>query len=285
MPASKNSADLVDAIIQTRKISAEIAASALSDIDGESEFQVAKKLISEMKNRNEIFPTGWYDPPPAGIGVLFDQKSFGRLHYDSLRNPSYWPSKEYRFEKESVGMIYISPVNRETGMLGDIGLTVYKGENEKIKQHVKAVHDAVFEVAQRTEVGMKFSEVCLLARKLFRDKFKMTRWVAISSDPNQTMNLGHTVPGTFDDNFSLKNRFEEIRESIRTKRIHLVDTENFEIPKTCAFTVESRLEDANNPELPSVYFQFIVCFKEGQKLILENFRDIFQVLKMDYMAT
>ena len=111
----------------------------------------------------------------------------------------------------------------------------------------------------------------------------MTRWVAISSDPNQTMNLGHTIPGTFNDGFLPGDSFEKTRESIRTKRIHLIDTENFEIPESCAFTVELRLEDANNPDLPSVYFQFIVCFRNGEKMILDNFIEIFHAVGMDYM--
>ena len=89
MPLSKNFTDPIDAVIQTRKISEEIAAKVLGDIDGKSESQVAEELFAEMKNRSEIFPTGWYDPPPGGVSILFDEAPFERLKFDSLRNSKY----------------------------------------------------------------------------------------------------------------------------------------------------------------------------------------------------
>lgn len=273
--------DLIDAVIQTRKTAAEIFAKSLADIAGNSEVEVANKILAETKNHSQIFEAGWYDPPPSGIAVIFDQKPFKRLQYDSLRKPEYWPKQTFKFEPETVGMVYSSAVDRATGMLGDIGLSVYLGKDKKIKDHIRETYASILGIAEYVQVGMKFSELCSFARNSFQNKYKFTRWV-VRSKPNHSINLGHTVPGSFED-LTFGDDFEQVKETIPAKRIFIMETENFQIPETCAFTIESRLENLNKPELPSVYFHFIVCFNKGEKQILENFSQIFNVMGMDYM--
>ena len=273
--------DLINSVIKTRELGADIFTTALTNINGLSEFEIKEKLASEIKKHHEIFPEGWYSPPPSGIAVLLGND---RLHYDSLRNEIFWPQKNIFFEKESVGLIYFSPIARNTGMIGDLGFTVYRGNDEKTKQHLKNVYTVILQIAEHTKVGMKFSEISSFALNLYKNKFKPTKWVTISS-PNFAINLGHSIPGSFEDNFTFGNDYEEIKETIRTKRVHINDAEHFKIPETCAFTIESRLEDINDPNMPSGYFHFIVCFNKGQKTILENYSQIFSKVDMDYMNT
>lgn len=276
--------DLIETVIKTRELSARIAAQCLSDIDNASEIEIHESILEKMSVSESIFPRGWYDPPIGGVSVLFDEAPFERLKYDSLRNPLYWSSNN-TFKAESVASIYFSPVDRQTGVLGDIGFTIYKGKSDDIKKHLKKCHDAVYEIAEYVKVGMKVSDLCLYAKSLFANKLlRRTRWVAINSDPNQTINLGHSVPGTFEKDFTVSENFEEMREIIKSKRVPLIDTENFKFPETCAFVVESRLEDFNNPSLPSAYFQFFVCFNGGKKTILD-YGDIFKIFGMDYMKS
>ena len=111
----------------------------------------------------------------------------------------------------------------------------------------------------------------------------MTKWVPISSDPNVAINLGHSLPGSFEKNFIFGNGYEQTKETIRTKRVPVIETEHFKIPGTCAFTIESRLEDLNDPDIPSAYFHFIVCFNNGKKTILGNYKQVFKTVGMDYM--
>jgi|SRR3989344_4105275 len=275
--------DLIDAVIKTRKISAEIAAQSLLRIDNVSEIEINKSILSKMSECDDIFPEGWYAPPPGGISILFDEAPFERLQYDSLRNPAYWSNEKNIFKKESVGSVYFSPVDKKTRMMGDIGFTIYRGDSEEIKQHLKNVYSSILKIAEHAQVGMKFSDLCSFASNLFKNKLKPTRWVTISSDPNQSINLGHSITGSFESNLTFGDTFEEIRETLKNKRVALIDTENFEIPDTCAFIVESRLEDWNNSKLPSAYFQFIVCFDNGKKKILGCFEEIFNTVGMNYM--
>ena len=148
--------NLIDAIIQTRKTATRIALKSLENITGITETELRDKIISEIKNQKEIYPEGYYSPPPYGIGVIFDQKPFVRFKYDSLRNPDFWPKENSFFEKESVGMVYFSPVDRKTSMIGDVGFTFYGGDNEEIKEHIKKCYAAILEIAKYAEVGMKF---------------------------------------------------------------------------------------------------------------------------------
>ena len=276
--------ELIDSVLKTRKLAAEIAGESLWDIENTSEIEIHKLIISKMSTHGSIFPTGWYDPPQDGISVLFDEAPFERLLYDSLRNPKYLPSKTHKFSKEAVGSIYLSPVSKTTNTLADIGFTIYRGENEKIKQHFKKSYNVVLTIAQYTQEGMKFSELCKFASDLFiKNNLKPSKRTLMSSDQNQSLNLGHSIPGSLENEKITGTSFEEIKENIRTKRIHFIDTENFQIPKTFAFTVESRLEDASDSTMPSVSWHFIVCFDNGKKTILENCSEIFKVVGMDYM--
>src|SRR3990167_1390121 len=188
--------ELIDAIIKTRETVSDIFVKSLVNLEGNSEVEIVKKILTEIKNHNEIFPEGWYSPPPAGVAVLLDQKPFERLKYDSLRNPDFWPKENLRLEKETVGLVFFSPIDRKTNMIGDIGFTLYRGDNQKIKSHLRKSYAAILEIAKYAEIGMKFSELCSFADQSFKNKFKITKWAPISSDPNQSINIGHTIPGS-----------------------------------------------------------------------------------------
>jgi hypothetical protein len=247
--------------------------------------EVRDKILAGVKNHSELFPLGWYDPPQGGVGILFDEKPFKRLQFDSLRKSEYWPNETSKFEKETVGMIYLSPIDRKTNMIGDIGFIVYRGEDAEIKKHIKTCYDIILGIAEHAEIGMSFSELCTFAKKSYKDKLKASKWITLFLHPlnDDDVNIGHTVPGSFETNFNFGNTFEEIRETIRTKRIFINSGEKFKIPETCAFTIEARLADAKKEYLPNVFFHLIVCFNKGNKIILDNFKEIFNTVGMEYM--
>jgi hypothetical protein len=275
--------DLIETIIRTRKIASEIACKSLINIEGISEVELRERILSEVATHSELYPKGWYDPPQDGISVLFAQKPFARLIFNSMRNPKFWPNENSKFTKDTVGIVYLSPVDVKTGMLGDIAFTIYNGNEEEIKNHIRKCYKAILKVAKHAEVGMKFSDLYKYAINSFADEFKIIGEMTTNSDPNKGDNLGHTIPGSFEQDLILGNSFEEVRDTLRTKRIYINEVENFEIRETCAFTLEARLEDSNKPELPKIYFHFIVCFDKGEKTILENFENIFKAVNMDYI--
>lgn len=275
--------DFIKAIKETREIASEIANKSLLNIKHLSEVELREKILSEVLLHNNLFPKGWYDPPPSGVGILFDATPFKRLQFSSLRDEKCFPNKNCTFENESVGMVYFSPIDKVTNMIGDIGLTVYNGNNEKIKQHIKKCYDTTYAIADYAKVGMTFSELFSFAMDLFKNEFKLVEWMTTTSDPNKGINLGHTIPGSFGEGLEFGNSFEQVRETITKNRIYINQVENFQIPQNCAFTVEARLADVNDPELPNTFFHFIVTFDNGQKEILENFENIFKTVNMNYL--
>ena len=275
--------DLIAAVIKTRKSAEQITINSLENIAGISELALKEKILVESATHGELFPKGWYDPPEGGVAVLFDQKPFKRLRFETLRNSLSWPTSTSYFNTESVGMVYLSPVDRETKILGDIGFTIYGGNDEKVKEHIKKCYGLIVSIAKHAQVGMKFSDLYQYGEGLLQDSIKIIGWMVTTSSNPSGYNFGHTVPGSFGNDINFPNSFEEIKDVIRNERTYINEIENFIIPETCAFTVEIRLGNPDDENLPSVFFHFMVCFEKGKKTIMEGFEEIFNKVGMEWM--
>lgn len=267
----------VDAIVSARQKTADCMVAGLQSRRGDSESDVRDAFLQHLSNEQSLFPEGWYDPPPGGSSVLFSQKPFSRLQYESLRTEMYWPDENFSFADETVGALYLSSVDRETRMIGDVALTVYNGKDRAVQNHIKHCHDVIYSIANFSAVGMKFSELHLFAKNLIEKEGLKIGWMANDRD----LNFGHTVPGSY-SSVEFGSTFEQIREAIRTQRTFIHASEEFSIPEAVAFTVEARLVDIDET-LPNTLFHFIVIFREGEKHILSNFDKIFKHMSMDYM--
>ncbi|HEY4522448.1 MAG TPA: hypothetical protein VJH91_02325 [Candidatus Paceibacterota bacterium] len=271
----------ISVIERTRKTASNILSASLSNVRGKTEKEIRDRILEETAKHAELFPTGWYDPPPGGIAVLFDNVPYKRLQFDTLRKEEAWPA-ESRCESESVGIVYLSPVDKATGMFGDTGLTLYSGQDENIRQHLKTCLQLVLGVAEKAEVGMRFNDLYAFAMDHFRaEGQKMIGWMTTTHDPLK-INLGHTVPGSYDDGTVLGVTFEDTKEAIRSRRVYINQEEAFMIPPTCAFTVEARLTDLE-AKLPNAFFHVIVTFTDGRKRVLTDFDTVFRTAGMDYM--
>ena len=279
--------NLIKAIEDTRNIASSVVLKCLDSINGATEKEIRDKVLVELSKYDQIFPLGWYDPPYAGVAVLFGNKTYDRLKFESLRDPAYLANDSHIYNKESVGILYLSPVDRQTGIIGDFGLTIYNGNNETIRKHIRHCYDLLFEVANYANVGMSFSSLYDYAIKTFIDKgHKKIAWMSTTiweetGDNKRKINFGHTVPGSYGD-LNLGNSFDEIKESIRVNRLFIEDGENFMIPETCGFTLEFRLTDEGG-SMPNTHFHLMIVFENGERKILSNFNEIFIKMGMDYM--
>src|SRR4030042_4530690 len=90
---------------------------ALDSKERISEKEFAKRWLAEIGKSSEVFPQGWYQPPPAGIGVLFaTDEDTERISFRSLRYRKYWPRDDVFLECEKgLIMVYFSAVERNTG--------------------------------------------------------------------------------------------------------------------------------------------------------------------------
>ncbi|OGY23078.1 MAG: hypothetical protein A2172_05210 [Candidatus Woykebacteria bacterium RBG_13_40_15] len=276
----------IDICNNTRNLAAKYVEEVLKDSTTISEAEFRDKIKNKFAENKNIYERGWYEPPPFGIAALFSEiNNFGRLRFDTLRKQEFWSSTKYRMEKGSVGIVYLSPVNRGTATIGDFGLTIYQGDNVSIKQHFKNSLDVIEQIADYTQVGMEFREIHNQARKLFKE-------IGVNNDRTVTYtdkvgtNLGHTIPWTWENPSELEinvinsRDFNKIKDLISHKRINVNREEKFKVPENVAFTIEARLEDTNNLSLPLVFFHVIVQFIDGNKRVNSNFNSVFKLLKM-----
>jgi len=278
-------ADSIQAIIKTREKASQIIIKCLTNIEGLFELEIKNKILQEIEDHSELYPKGWYDPPPDGISILLDQDPFERLQYNTLRDKIWWPNTISKLRKETVGMVYISPLDHKTGMMGDIGFTFYTGIDEEVKKHIKECHDVILLIAEAAVVGMKFSDLYAAAEALLINRSKAIKWMTTTNDPTLGTNLGHIIPGSLGNTSNLGDNFDDVKNTITKNRIYINGFENFVIPPTCAFTIEARLVDIEKGYLPNIFFHFIVCFKEGERTILGNLEKIFKMFRMDYMES
>src|SRR3989344_1714664 len=268
------------AIERTRKKASSIMAAVVANIAGQSESAVRDAMSTAVKSDHNMFAAGWYDPPPGGFAVLFGETPVDRLKYDTLRDPKFFPRDDIYFTDETVAQLHLCPIDRESGLFGDFGGTIYRGHDSKIREHVKDVRDLIIEIAQHASVGMTFRDLFAYAQTRFAEKQKVIAWMSTVHDVMK-VNLGHTVPGSYQERTRFSS-LEEAKEFIQKNRVFINKKQDFMIPATCAFTVEARLTDPSL-SLPNVYFHVIVCFSEGKKTVLTNFDDVFRAAEMQYM--
>lgn len=287
--------DKLEIIKQTRKIAADTLLIVLKEVlqkeNKISEAGFASKWLKQLRKYPEIFPNGWYEPPPFGIGVLItDSNNPQRISYDNLRFERNWPRENVFLDKKS-GLIYLfaSPVDKQSGIIGDFGITIYFGNKDPIKNHLKKCLKINKEILSFANIGMSFAEVYEYAEKLFSQN-GLANQVLSFTDPSK-FNFGHTIPSTdiewSDEETKIvkSEDWSKIKDLISKRRIFVNRVEQFKIKPGVAFTIEPRLKVLADSNLPtSLSFHMIGVFnKNGEKELLTNFDEIFKLVGMDYM--
>ena len=267
----------IDTCLQTRALAAKAVGSVLQSANGISESEFADKFNTELRTHKNFHPGGWYDPPPNGVAVLFaESNNFQRLQFDTLRKQQYWPKQEIKLGENSVGMVYASPVDNKSGIIGDIGLSFYTGQDQKIKQHLIRSLEVIKKAAEFADVKMEFRELHNHAQKLFA-KASLNNDRTVTYADSVGTNLGHAIPWTHKDPTESEqaiisgSSFEKLKNLISSKRVNVNSRENFKIPENIVFTFEARLEDSNDLQMPSVFYHLLVAFKEGEREIISGF--------------
>lgn len=256
-----------------------------------SEIEFRDTLREKIEADKSLWPRGWYEPPPVGIAILFSNSDdYRRLQFDTLRKEEFWPSDNYSLKKESVGIIYASPVDRLTGIIGDWGGTIYRGSDLSVRAHFQNCLATMEQVLERIASGIQFREIHDITQSIFEKRHLTNRRTVTWTDESGT-NLGHTIPWSYIDPTENEtvliqgDNFDSLKDLISHKRIYVNRQETFVIPETIAFTLEARLEDLENQNLPNVFLHYIVTFKSGVKEVLANFNTVFEAAGMDYIKS
>jgi len=256
-----------------------------------SELQFKNYWLKEIEVWGEVTKAvGWYDPPPDGIAVLFGSKERPeRINYPTLRPRKYWPNPKIYFDSKGLGYVFASLYKFLEGIpiIGDFGFTYYLGRNERIIDHFKKGRELTDRICDLVSIGMTYNKLYTSTIQLL-NKYDMENNVYSTTDRNWT-NLGHSIP--FINRSPTENEHESflsgnknlVNKTISLARIFINKSENFTIESNSAFTIEPRLTSNKDKLLPMCSFHTIVQFVQGKKIVLTNFRKIFNLLNMDWL--
>jgi hypothetical protein len=257
-----------------------------------SEVILRDKWLATLRQSPGLLPDGWYTPPPHGLGVLFGQAAAnGRTNYKTLRPPDVWPRANIYWDDTSpMAYCFASPITLDKHIIGDFGGTFYRGHDKKIQNHLRRCLNLTRAVFDFIEIGMPFRQVYRFANSLFA-KEHLQNCVTSTTDP-AGMDIGHTVPfvasplpvrdgqGSADADKKPQN----ISARISRSRIFINDQENTVYEPGMAITLEPRLIDLDDKNLPMASYHTIVCLhQDGTKELMTCFDDLFKFLAMEYM--
>lgn len=288
---------------QTRKYTADTLYKVLKDLLSQnkpiSEILLRDTWLAELRKNPNIFPDGWYIPPPHGIIVLFaDDQNKERVSYKTARPAENWPKDDiFLNRKNGIIYLYASPVDRKTGIIGDFGITLYFGKNQEIKDLLKLCLKLDIEIFEYSKEGMYLSDVAIFAEKRM-ENYGMQNEIVTITDKDALKNksiisIGHTIPGAYEDWNSEEEKilengiveWESAKDMISNKRLFVNSVEHFKIKKGCTFTIEPRAKLIKKPHLPaSLSYHTIAIFNEdGSKELITNFNELFTLAGTDYL--
>lgn len=279
---------------ETRKIAADSLDIVLKKVLKEnkkiSEVEFRNRWLKELRRHKELFPDGWYIPPHHGIGILFStEDDVKRVSYKSLRPVENWPKESVFLDRnKGIAYLFVSPVNKEAGIIGDFGVTIYFGKNEKVINHLTRCYQLTKKIFDYARVGMKFADIAKYSSELYQEN-NVINIVESSTDIIGT-NIGHTIPST-DKNWAIQEKkifknvsWEKTCKLISNRRIFLNESEKTILTNGMAITIEPRPRSAVDSSIPMVSFHTIGLFrKDGKKEWLTNFDKIFKLVGMNYM--
>jgi Metallopeptidase family M24 len=278
--------DKVAVCAATRTWAASVVADSLKPGVEISEAEFSQFALNAFSKNADVTQSGWYEPPPGGVAALFAvPPDYERLEFDTLRKETYWPQKDRILSQDGVGLLYVSPVHRETGIIGDFGITVYRGSSPEVLDHFAKCLNTLERVASEVEVGMALLEVHERAQQLFKANGLTNARTVTWTDKTGT-NLGHTIPWSYEVPEESESKviktgdMNQLKDLISNKRLYLNTKETFLIPETIAFSLEARLESIENPSLPNVFYHFIIAFDRRKKKVLANYNEIFDAVGM-----
>jgi hypothetical protein len=283
----------ITAMERTRAMAARTLAEALRELleqpDTFSETELRDAWLERMRAEGDAYDDGWYTPPPHGIILLFATGADpARLQHVNYRAQETWSREDIMFDRED-GLIYAyaSPVDRATGIIGDFGVTLYWGKDQEVQEHLAGCLELDQAVAQGVAPDMKLSQVTQRCEELL--KARGWRNTVLSLNDPTGVNIGHTIPAVA-EGWSAEERaiidggsWEQAAKLISSGRLFMNLVEEARAEEVVAFTIEPRPSVDGRPDLPGTAYHTICVVESGQKRLVTNFDELFELVGMDYM--
>lgn len=232
-----------------------------------TERDFANQWVGRMRRVKGVIGEGWYAPPPKGIAVLsggIDESS--RVNYDSLRNEHNWPSDNIIDFNHDLFYFYCSPVGVESGIPGDLSLTLYFGTNRDVISHFK---DTFHATMQALRCLSKYNSSKSMYDGIV-DYFTERGLVGcgVSYTDIAMTNLGHTLPAIDLDDVS-KLSDKQISQ-ISNSRQFINGLTDWRFEDGQQFTFEPQLRSTRNASLPQISYHFLVKYLDGEFIVNDD---------------
>ncbi|MDW5327855.1 M24 family metallopeptidase [Plantactinospora sp. KLBMP9567] len=275
----------IAAVVYARKAAAVTLAEAIRAGDSQvTEKGVCDRWSALLAADPRLLAEGWYQPPPNGVSALIGEgPDWARMSYVSLRHQQTWPRDDIQLKPGSLMYAYASPVVADSFMIGDLGVTVYGGEDEQIWEHLSTCFEITAAVAAYAEVGMELRELYNFAAGLM-EKAALVNETYSTTDVSGGVDIGHTLPWTYEEPTTEQlgelrsGDFRRMAKAISMARLFHNAEERQKIEPTMAFTVEPRMA---GPDRPLASFHVLVSFDQGVKRIHCDFAEIFSLFGMN----
>ena len=238
-----------------------------------SERIFAQRWLERLSEKKDVYAKGWYSPPPYGTAVL----SGDRLNFDSLRNEKFWPSERIIDWRDGFLYAYCSPVDKISGYMGDMSVTLYFGKDEKIKEHFRNCRVAAEDIFDHLEDSEGPGELFRYSQEIFRSRGLLSN--VISRTDSLPSNLGHTFAHLEEIADKAELTKEEI-DHLSSSRHFLNQGADFVFEEGLQFTVEPQLLSLNDASFPKVTHHFVVKKREDGFIVCNDIDELLEEFEL-----
>ena len=238
-----------------------------------TEKDFAKSWQRNLEKYGDIIADGWYNPPPKGMAVLFGN----RVSFDSLRNEKNWVSDTMIDWNTDLLYVYSSPIDKTSGMIGDISLTLYFGKDEKIINHIKNSYKATLEIFDNLDKCQNSQELFACSEEIFA-KYHLKNCI-ISKTDHTPLDLGHTFP--YLDNLQARdNLTKQEKQEISKARKFINESSKWDFTDGMQFTIEPQLISTENEQLPQISQHYLVKKMESGFIVCKDIDELLLKYKL-----
>lgn len=238
-----------------------------------SERIFAQRWLERLSQKKDVYAKGWYSPTPYGTAVL----SGDRLSFDSLRNEKFWPSERIIDWRDGFLYAYCSPVDKISGYMGDMSVTLYFGKDEKIKEHFRNCRAAAEDIFDHLEDSEGPGELFRYSQEIFRSRGLLSN--VISRTDSLPSNLGHTFAHLEEIADKAELTKEEI-DHLSSSRHFLNQGADFVFEEGLQFTVEPQLLSLNDASFPKVTHHFVVKKREDGFIVCNDIDELLEEFEL-----
>lgn len=245
---------------------------------GISEIAFRDAWLSKLRANPKLFADGWYAPPPHGMAVLFASSADPqRICYSSLRDKCSWAGTT---EADWSGFMfaYSSCVGRDTGKLGDMDVTLYFGDDTRLKSHYRNCFAATNHLLDTVQPDDTSQKIFQRSEEVFA-KAGLKNCVVSFTDTSP-LDIGHHFPvlpkGMLQQ--QPQQLTDEHRQYISKARKFINGTSDWTIDEGMQFTIEPQLRSVHDSELPQISFHYLLEKIDGRLVVCRDINELIEPL-------